>query len=83
LLLKVRETAWVKVADAHGKLLLSRTLQSGEQQTLVGEPPFALFIGNAPGVEVLYRGSPVDLTPFIHANATARLSVPAAPSVSG
>ena len=71
-----KATSWVRVEDSSGKVLLSGVVQSGDHQVLVGKPPYSLFLGNAPGVSVEYRGEVVDLKPFTKSNDTARLSVP-------
>ncbi|MBX6421848.1 MAG: helix-turn-helix domain-containing protein [Nevskia sp.] len=79
LVLDFKSTSWVRIEDAEGKLLLSGVIQAGAHQMVSGKPPYALFLGNAPGVRVEYGGKPVDLTPYIKDNDTARLTVPAPP----
>lgn len=79
LVLDFKSTSWVRVEDSSGKVLMSGVIQSGEHQAVSGKPPYSVFIGNAPGVTVQYRGQDVDLTPYTKSNATARLSVPAGP----
>ncbi|HEU0198222.1 MAG TPA: RodZ domain-containing protein [Nevskiaceae bacterium] len=71
-------TSWVRITDAKGTLLLSGVVQAGQSKTLQGTPPFALFLGNAPGVQVRYEGRPVSTAGLVQANNTARLSVPQA-----
>lgn len=70
--------SWARVEDSSGRSLLSGVISAGETRVLEGIPPYAVFLGNAPGVSVRYRGQPVDFQAFVKDNATARFSVPAA-----
>ena len=58
------EESWVEVRDRDGKILLSSLNAAGTDQSINGDPPFTLIVGNAKGVSVSYRGRPVDLTPY-------------------
>jgi cytoskeleton protein RodZ len=78
LLLNFVSISWARVADANGKVLLNRVVQAGERQVLEGKPPYAVFLGNAPGVQVQYQGGNVDIKTLIRDSATARFSVPLA-----
>lgn len=78
LLLNFVSISWARVADANGKVLLNRVVQAGERQMLDGKPPYAVFLGNAPGVQVQYQGANVDIKALIRDSATARFSVPLA-----
>ena len=46
------------------------------RQTVRGEVPFTLKVGNASAVSVVLDGKPVDLMPFTH-NEIAKLVLPA------
>ena len=59
--LNLKASAWVSVTDADGKKLVFATLPAGTQRSLAGKPPFKVVIGNAPNVELRYKGQPVDL----------------------
>lgn len=48
--------SWVDVRDAGGERLLYRSYQPGRRIEVEGAPPFRVFIGNAPGVQVEYGG---------------------------
>jgi cytoskeleton protein RodZ len=74
--LQIRTVAesWVEVLDARGAVLLSRTLQPGEQVGLVGALPLQLRIGNASSTLVQWRGLPVELSTHTRDNV-ARLEV--------
>ncbi len=58
------QDSWVEVRGGDGKVLLSRLNAAGTEQSVEGEPPFSLIVGNAKGVSVSFRGRSVDLTPF-------------------
>lgn len=75
-LLQLRTTAqsWVEVLDARGQMLLSRVILPGETVGLDGALPLRVKIGNSAGTQVLFRGEPVELTPFSRENV-ARLEL--------
>lgn len=64
-LVQLRSSAasWVEARDAHGQVLLFRTVQAGESVGLDGALPIRLTIGNAAATQVALRGKPVDLAP--------------------
>lgn len=74
LVLAVREASWIEVRDAKGVKLLSRNVLAGERVALDGVAPLRLSIGNAPGVQLSYKGQPVDLTASTR-NNVARLEL--------
>lgn len=80
LLLDFKSSSWVRIEDADGRTLLSGTIPSGDRQLLRGRPPYALFIGYAPGVRVEFDGKPFDLTPHLRQNSTVRINLPYVPA---
>ncbi|HET6599506.1 MAG TPA: helix-turn-helix domain-containing protein [Burkholderiaceae bacterium] len=72
--LRTSAASWIEVIDAQGKVLLSRVLAPDESLTLDGVAPLKLKIGNAAGTRLVFRGKPVDLTPFTR-NNVARLEL--------
>lgn len=72
--LKATAQTWVEVVDGQSKVLVSRTLASGEVLPLDGAAPFKLKIGNAAGTEVVFRGQAVDLAASTRDNV-ARLEL--------
>lgn len=60
LVLRATAESWVEVRDGNGRVLLSRTLQSGETVGVDGDIPLRATIGNAAGTQVTFRGQPVD-----------------------
>jgi len=69
------EPSWVEVRAADGKVLLQRLNAAGSDQQVEGALPFALIVGNAKGVELHFRGQPVDLAPYTR-DQVARFTLP-------
>jgi len=68
---------WIEVRDSGGKILLQRTLQTGEK-TGVGPPAkgeLAVIVGRANLTQVTLRGKAFDLTPVTSKDAVARFQV--------
>ena len=61
--LRFSEDSWVEM-EAHGRKLVIGTQYAGSERTVRAEPPIEILLGNAPGVELLYRGEVVDITPY-------------------
>lgn len=76
LTLSFRQTSWVRIEDSTGKILLSGLIKAGKRKTLLGKPPYSVFLGNAPGVSIKYKGHNVDLKSYTKSNSTARFAVP-------
>lgn len=62
------ERSWIEVRDRKGSKLISQTNPAGTQETITGEPPLSIAIGNAPGVILHFAGQPVDLAPYKRQN---------------
>ncbi len=74
------KTSWVRVDDATGAMLLNETRSEGSEDTLNGQLPLSLFLGNAPGVEVEFEGQRVDISQYVRGNNTARFTLPTQPA---
>lgn len=61
--LRFIEDSWVEM-EAHGRKLVVGAQRAGSERTVRVEPPVSLLLGNAPGVELSYRGEAVDLAPY-------------------
>jgi cytoskeleton protein RodZ len=74
--LQLRATAqsWIEVTDAHGKALIARLVQPGENVGLDGDAPFKVRIGNAGATQVVFRGRRIELAPSTRDNI-ARLEL--------
>lgn len=61
--LRFAEDSWVEM-EANGRKLVVGIQRAGTERTVRAEPPVQLLLGNAAGVEVIYRGKPVDLASY-------------------
>jgi cytoskeleton protein RodZ len=61
--MRFSEDSWVEM-ESHGRKLVVGTQRAGSQRTVRAEPPIQILLGNAPGVEIVYRGEVVDLQSF-------------------
>lgn len=66
--------SWISIKDAKGQVLTSAVHKAGASLSLNGEAPFAVNIGNAPGVSLSINGKAVDLKPHTK-GVVASLSV--------
>ena len=69
-----RQTAWIEVKDAQGTKLLSRQVQAGESLSVDGVAPLVVRVGNAPAVQLTFKGQVVDLVPYTR-NNVARIEL--------
>ncbi|MBC7729535.1 MAG: helix-turn-helix domain-containing protein, partial [Microbacteriaceae bacterium] len=75
LTLRASQASWVQLVDGSGQTLMARLVPAGETVALMATPPLRLRIGNASGVELQFRGRPVDLKPLARDNI-ANLTLP-------
>ena len=68
LVLTFKGTSWAEVKDARGRVVLQMTGGPGMTQTVSALPPLELALGNAPLVDVTYRGQALDLAPYMRGN---------------
>ena len=59
--LTARQSTWVQAVDGAGKTLMARVVPAGETIELTPSLPLKLRIGNAAGVDLSFRGKPVNL----------------------
>lgn len=57
--------SWIEVRDASGAILITGTQAPGTVRELSGDLPLSLVIGNAAGVAITWRGTPIDLAPHM------------------
>ncbi len=74
LMLKVREDSWIEIRHADKTLLASKIARVGATESFEINQSAILVIGNAAGVDVTFRGVPVDLKPISKGNV-ARLEL--------
>lgn len=56
--------SWVEVTDNTGKRLVYHLIEKNTDLNLEGEPPFTILLGNAPQVQVFYKGKEFDHTRY-------------------
>ena len=54
--------SWTEVTDSTGKRLIYQLVEKNTDLNLDGEPPFTILLGNAPAVQVFYKGKEFDHT---------------------
>jgi len=74
IVLRFARESWVEVTSGSGKLLVSQLHPAGSERVVVGVPPFAVVIGNAQHVRLIYNDRPVDLMPHVKVEV-ARLTL--------
>lgn len=62
--LRAVQNTWVQVSDGSGRVLASRVVTAGETLAFDGPLPLKLRIGNVIGTELVFKGQPVDLSPY-------------------
>ena len=55
---------WISVKDGADKQILNKNKPAGSEDTVTGQPPFKIVIGNAIGSTLIYKDKPVDLGPY-------------------
>lgn len=68
------ERSWVRVQKQDGSVITEYTGQPGEQRQLEVGEPVTVIIGYAPGVQMEFRGTPVDVAASA-VNTVARISL--------
>ncbi len=73
--LRFTSDSWAEVYDASGEPLFYSLGAAGSSRTIEARPPVRVFLGNAPGVEVLVNGSIYQHEQFERADNTARFTL--------
>jgi cytoskeleton protein RodZ len=71
----VHADTWGDVKDASNYQLVYDLLRADTSVELMGEAPFAVFLGNGHGVEILFNGEEIEISPKIRDDNTARLNI--------
>lgn len=74
LVLRFNEASWAEIRDRSGALLLSENIAAGSERQIAGEAPYNIWLGNADGVRLSFRGQAVDLKPHTR-QKVARLTL--------
>lgn len=64
LVVYTREASWADIRDARENKLLYTLLPAGRMVTLVGTPPFNVFLGNPDGVDLEFDGEYFDASQY-------------------
>jgi cytoskeleton protein RodZ len=72
------EQTWVSVTDATGKEVFNKNKAADTEDSADGTPPFNIVVGNAAGVQMLYKGQAVDIVSHTKSNV-ARFTLPQQP----
>jgi cytoskeleton protein RodZ len=75
LVLQLTAKSWVQIDDGAGKQLFRGLLDAGTRRTFSGTPPFAVFLGYAPGVMLQVDGKQVSAAQYTLNNNTARFTL--------
>ncbi|MEJ2479571.1 MAG: DUF4115 domain-containing protein [Acidihalobacter sp.] len=73
--LQLTAKSWVQIDDSTGTQLFRGLLDAGTQRTFSGTPPFAVFLGYAPGVTLRIDGKQVSPAQYTQSNNTARFTL--------
>jgi cytoskeleton protein RodZ len=65
IVMKFDQASWVQIRSRDGKTLISQLNPAGSEQTVEGQPPFSLIIGNAQYVRLSYEDRQIDLAPHV------------------
>lgn len=71
----VHAETWIDVKDAGGDQLVRDLVPADQTLNLTGKAPFAVFLGNGHGVELIYDDQVIDISDRIRDNNTTRLKV--------
>ena len=71
----VHAETWIDVKDAGGDQLVRDLVRADQTLNLTGKAPFAVFLGNGHGVELIYDDQTIDISDRIRDNNTAKLKV--------
>lgn len=72
--LKASERSWVSITDRNNNNIFDKIMVSGVDETVRGEPPLQVVIGNAPNTTLIFNNQPVDLAP-VTKDRVARLKL--------
>lgn len=75
IVLQLSAKSWVQINDSAGRQLFRGLLDAGAQRTFSGTPPFAVFLGYAPGVVLRIDGKQVSAAQYTQSNNTARFTL--------
>lgn len=75
ILLTLTQESWIEIEDAAHYQLMQGIYPAGTTKILRGQQPFQVFLGNAPGVELIFNDSVYNMTPHTRSNNTAKFAL--------
>lgn len=72
--IKASERSWVSITDRNNQNIFDKIMVAGVGETVQGEPPLQVVIGNAPSTTLIFNNQPVDLAP-VTKDRVARLKL--------
>ena len=76
LVIVVHQDSWIDLSDNHGNRLYRNLARAGKKIDASGTLPFALHVGNAPGLSLVLNGKPFAIERY-RADNSARLTLAA------
>ena len=73
LVIIVHADTWADIKDSGDHQLVYDLLRAGQEVKMTGQAPFAVFLGNGHGAELIYNDESVDMSNRIRDDNTARL----------
>lgn len=74
-LLSLTQESWIEIEDAGHFQLMQGVFPAGTNKILRGQSPFQVFLGNAPGVELIFNDTVYNTTPHTRSNNTAKFAL--------
>ena len=75
LAVSAEQDSWAEIVDANDIELFSGTIKAGQELSLIGQAPFEVFLGNAPGVSLSLNSTSIDMKKYIRYNNVAQFKV--------
>lgn len=72
--LKSNERSWVQITDRNNKRIFDKAIVANVEETVHGEPPLQVVVGNAPSTTLVFNNQIVDLAPLTK-GSVARLKL--------
>jgi cytoskeleton protein RodZ len=72
--IKAKERSWVSITDRDNKNIFDKIMVADIEETVQGQPPLQVVIGNAPSTTLIFNNRPIDLAPVTN-DRVARLKL--------
>lgn len=61
--LRAKERSWVSITDRNDENIFDKIMVADIEETVMGEPPLQVVIGNAPSTTLIFNNQTIDLAP--------------------